>query len=424
MVVRLRYFCRDLRTFPHQFWVLTGGIVVYVGAAALAFPFEAIYMRQILHTSMTMIGVVFGLVPLAVMPLQFWGGHLTDRFGRRVVIMVSVLVMVAWFVGFAFATRLWQIAALVAVERAFGWPLFQTASNAMVVDLLPAEKRQEGFSITRAAMNFGVVVGPMLAGQALGLGASYRTLFLSAAAGCAAMVVMMAIWIRESRPPSGAPCGSESDGPGRSGYRLVLHDRVFVVFCLAAVLPVLCIGNFSSIYAVYITSFLEVPSSTWAYLLTLNALIVVLVQIPLVTGLRNRNRMVLLAASSALLALGVGGSAFAGPLWSLVVLIILLSVGETLLSPVASSEVADLAPEAVRGRYMGVWTVVWTGGAAMGPAFGGWAMDALGARQAFVCLLVLGLVGAGWFLALTPGWRRRAMRALAAEEAPEAPATT
>ena len=48
----------------------------------------------------------------------------------------------------------------------------------------------------------------------------------------------------------------------------MLHDKVFIVFCAVAVLPVFCIGNFGSIYAVYITDFLGVPSSTWAYLLT------------------------------------------------------------------------------------------------------------------------------------------------------------
>ena len=37
---------------------------------------------------------------------------------------------------------------LVAVESAFGWPLFQTASNAMIADLLPPEQRQEGFGVT------------------------------------------------------------------------------------------------------------------------------------------------------------------------------------------------------------------------------------------------------------------------------------
>ena len=262
-------------------------------------------------------------------------------------------------------------------------------------------------------MNLGVVIGPALAGVALGLGATFRELFLSAAVGCGLMVVMMAIWIRESRPASALAPVKHTDRKGRSGYRLVFHDRVFIVFCLVAVLPVFCIGNFGSIYAVYVTSFLGVPYQEWGYLLALNAGIVALVQYPLVRALRRRNRMILLAISSALLAVGLGGSAFAGPLWSLVILIVVLSIGETLLSPVASAEVSDLAPEAVRGRYMGVWTVVWNGGAALGPAFGGWAMDTFGGREAFIALLVVGMVGAVGFALLAPAWRRRNRKAAA-----------
>jgi MFS family permease len=412
MTGRLRGLARDLRSYPHEFWVLTLGIFIYVGAAALAFPFEAIYLREYLGTSMTMIGVLFGLVPLAVMPFQFWGGQLADRLGRRFIIVLSVLVGVVWFVGFAFVTELWQVAALVALESALGWPLFQTGSNAMIADLLPPDRRQEGFGITRVAMNLGVVLGPALAGIAWGWGVTFRQLFLAAAAGCLLMVVMMLVWIRESRPESALHPTRHTDAYGRSGYRIVLHDRVFLVFCAVAVLAVFCFGNFGSIFAVYVTDFLGLPKEEWGYLLALNAGVVTLVQYPLVRALRRRNRMLLLAASSALLALGLGGSAFAGSVWSLVVLIVIMSIGESLLAPVSSAEVSDLAPEPVRGRYMGVWTVVWNGGAALGPAFGGWAMDTFGGRQAFAALLVIGLVGAAGFLALAPGWRRR--RAVAA----------
>ncbi len=390
--------------------MLTLGTFVYVGAAALAFPFEGIYLHRVVGASMTLVGVVFGLVPAAVMPLQFLGGQLTDRIGRRLVILIAVSMGVVWFVGFAFVTEVWQVAVLVAVESSFGWPLFQTASNAMIADLVSPEHRQEAFSISRVAMNLGVVVGPAVAGLAIGFGVTFRELFLAAAAGCALMVLMMVAWIRESRPASALAPEKHTDARGRSGYRMVFADRVFIVFCLVAVLPVFCIGNFGSIFSVYITDYLHVPDGEWGALLALNALIVATVQYPLVRATRLRNRMVLLAISSALLALGIGGSAFAGALWSLVVLIIVMSLGETLLSPVASAEVADLAPEAVRGRYMGVWTVVWNGGAALGPAFGGWAMDAVGGRQAFAILLVVGLVGAGSFLALAPGWRRRRVR--------------
>jgi MFS family permease len=415
---RLKRFLLELRSFPGQFWVLTLGILIYVAAAALAFPFEGIYLHRVLGASMSMVGVVFGLVPVAVMPMQFWGGHLTDRLGRRWVILLSVSMGVVWFAGFAFVTEVWQVALLVAIESSLGWPLFQTASNAMIADLLPPEKRQEAFSVSRVAMNLGVVMGPAAAGLALGFGVTFRELFLAAAAGCALMVAIMFFTIRESRPASATAPEKHRDAQGRSGYRIVLHDRVFLTFCLLAVLPVFCIGNFGSIYSVYITDFLGVPYGEWGMLLALNAFIVATVQYPLVRATRFKNRMVLLAIASAALAAGIGGSAFAGPLWSLVVLIVVMSIGETLLSPVASAEVSDLAPEAVRGRYMGVWTIAWNGGAALGPAFGGWAMDAFGGRQAFAILLVEGLLGAGLFLALAPGWKRRREQARAAAGRP------
>lgn len=141
----------------------------------------------------------------------------------------------------------------------------------------------------------------------------------------------------------------------------------------------LCIGDFGTVYAVFATDVLGVSSRCWTCLVALNALIVVVVQVPPVASLRSCNRMVQLAASSALLSVGIGGSAFADPRWSLVVLIAVLSLGETLLAPVTSAEVADLAPEAVRGRYRGgIWTMVWNAGAAAGPAAVGWAIDAIG----------------------------------------------
>ena len=416
MPARIKRFVAELHTYPQQFWILTLGTFIYTAAASLAFPFEGIYLHRVVGASMSLVGVVFGLVPIAVMPFQFLGGHLTDRLGRRLIILISVFMGVVWFVGFAYVTKVWQVAVLVAVESSLGWPLFQTASNAMIADLVAAEHRQEAFSLNRVAMNLGVVIGPASAGLALGAGLSFRQLFLAAAAGCALVVVMMVLRIRESRPASALAPERHADARGRTGYRVVFADRAFILFCLVAVVPIFCLGNFSSIFSVYITDYLGVPDGEWGALLALNALIVAVVQYPLVRATRLRNRMVLLAVSSTLLALGLGGSAFARGLGTLVVLVMVLSVGETLLSPVAAAEVSDLAPEAVRGRYMGIWTIVWNGGASLGPAFGGWAMDAVGGREAFALILVIGLVGAGLFLALAPGWRRRQARLRGAGE--------
>jgi MFS family permease len=402
---RLQRWSRELLAYPRQFWLLVLCIFIYTATASLAFPYEAIYLNRELGIRMTVVGVVFGLVPAGVIPLQVWGGQLTDRFGRRRMLILALVMGVVWFAGFAFVREVWQVALLVAVESAFGWPLFQTASNAMIADLLRPLQRQEAFSVTRVAMNLGVVLGPAAAGIALGAGASFRALFLAAAGGCASMVVLAVAAVHETRP---AVLESERNAAvgGRHGYRIVLADRRFLLFCAVAALPVFVMGTFISIYSVYITGELGIPEGTWGWLLALNALVVAVVQYPLVRATKRKNRMLLLAASSALLGIGIGGSAFATGLGSLVFLVVVMSLGETLLAPIAAAEVADFAPEVVRGRYMGAWTVVWNGGAALGPAFMGWAMDTVGGRDAFAVLLVVGLMGALLFVLRAADWRR------------------
>lgn len=394
----VRRFVRDLLGFPRQFWVLVAGIFVYCGTAALAFPFEAIYLRQHLHSSMSAIGLVFGLVPVLLMPLQFWAGHLTDRVGRRPLIIVSAVAGVAWFVGFAYARSIWQVAALVGIDIVFGWPLFQTASNAMIADLLPAARRADGFSITRVAMNVGVVLGPAAAGIALGRGATFFQLFIAAALGCLVFGAILGLFIRESRPPSAIDPVQHVDEQGRSGYAIVLADRRFVLFCLVALLPVFVIGLFMSIFSVFIVDDLGVSTGTWGLLLALNAFIVAVVQFPLIWLTSRRfDPMLLLALASLLLGIGMGGAAFVTPLWPLVGLVVILSFGEVFLSPVAAAVVSDAAPEAIRGRYMGVWTVVWNGGACMGPFVMGFVIDWAGGRAAFAGVLAVGVAGAALF---------------------------
>src|SRR5665811_2046246 len=74
--------------------------------------------------------------------------------------------------------------------------------------------------------------------------------------------------------------------------------------------------------------------------------------------------------------------------------VIVISFGIVLFIPISSTVVSHLTPTALRGRYMGSWTMVYIGGYALGPLLGGWAMDALGGRVAFGVVAAAGLLGA------------------------------
>ena len=383
------------------------GTFVYMSAASLAFPYEGIYLRRSLGLSMSWIGVLFGVVPLTMIPLQVWGGALTDRIGRRRMLILSAWMGVVWFVGFAFVREIWQVAALVAMESAFGWPLFLTASGAMIADLLPPARRAEAFSLSRAAMNLGVVVGPAAGGLVLAAGASFRTLFLLAAAGCFGFTLLTIWGVKETRAAAQADAVESPEAHARTGYRVVLADRWFLAFCLVALLPVACFGTFGAIYSVFLVNDVGIPYGTWGLLLAFNSGIIVVLQYPLIRMTRGADRLLLLALASALLGLGLGLSALAHTVWPLIALMAVLSFGEMLLSPLSASLVSDMAPAAVRGRYMGVWTVVWSGGMGLGPSLAGFSMDALGGRTTYLLVLVVGMLGGLLFLGLRSAQRRR-----------------
>jgi MFS family permease len=130
--------------------------------------------------------------------------------------------------------------------------------------------------------------------------------------------------------------------------------------------------------------------------------------------LGERDHMLLLSLSCVLMGAGVGVAAFV-PWPATLACIVSLALGLVLLLPIASTVVSRLAPVELRGRYMGTWTIVYMGGYALGPLLGGWALDSLGGRPAFVVVAAACLAGALLFPLLRAGVRTRVAEAALTE---------
>jgi len=438
---RLHRLARRSRLFPRRFWLLVGGTLLYLLSITLAFPYTAILLQRRLDVSMAVVGLIMGGTALAGLPLQPFIGSLSDRYGRRAVMIGCALCEAVAYVGLAFAHGVWPVVVLVFIDRGLGWPLFLTASNAMVADLLRPRLRPEGYSLVRLMIGAGAVAGPLMAAAVLAAGAPLEALFLIAGAGCVAFLVFVIVTLKETRPRGlrGGSATEVSDGPlllgtlslftsrgrlrarerrrarTRPGWGAVLADRRFLSFCLISMLPLFVFGQTYTTYPVLLTGYRGVPPATWGLLVSFGGLVIVLTQYPLVRVLRSLDHMYQVALGSLLFGLGIGLAAFVPLGWPLVLTFVALSVAQALYAPISSTIVSGMATADVRGRYMGTWTLVWTAGqGAFGPLLGGLMLAALGPRGSSGVILAMGVAGACLYPLLRSGGRRREPAAVGA----------
>jgi MFS family permease len=405
----------DLKTLPRQFWVLAGGILVYLVGVEMTYPYETLYLNGRLGVSMTTLGVIIGVTLLATLPLQVAGGALCDKVGRRPILIVAILGSMTLYFGLGVTNDLAVIVALITFEAAFGWAQFITASNAMIADVTTMEQRTEAFSVSRVALNAGITIGPLIALPLLAADPSYRLNFFASGIVCGVFLLIVIVRLRETRP---ATVEIVSVAAAFRGYGVVLRDRSMLAFCLITLLPLYAFGQIWATMPVMLSDLHDVTAQRWSVAMVVYGISMVILQYPVIRALADTDHMLLMSLSCVAIGAGVGVAAFV-PWPATLACIVLIAVGIVLLLPIAATVVSRLAPMELRGRYMGMWTIVYMGGYALGPLVGGWALDVLGGRTAFVAITAACLAGAALFPLLRRSVRER-MDELAGPEAVDA----
>lgn len=417
---------RRLRVFPRRFWLLVGGTLLYLIAISFAFPYTPLLLQRRLGVSTAVIGLVMGGSALVGLPLQPFAGSISDRYGRRAVMLGCALCEAVAYGGLAFAHGFWPIVILMVVDRGVGWPLYLTASNAMTADLLRPHLRAEGYGLVRLMIGAGYVIGPTLAAVVLALGAPLATLFVIAGAGCLLYFLFVVLVLKETHPhrTTPRPATEFSEGPmpfgvfsmftrsGRlharerrrarsgHGWSRVLADRRFLLFCLISLLPLFIFGQTYTTFPVLLTGYRHLPEASWGVLVSLIGLGMVVTQYPAVRAVRRLDALFAVGIASLLYGLGMGLAGFVPLGWPLMLTVVVLSLAMALFSPLTATAVSHMAEPALRGRYMGAWTLVWTGGgSALAPLLGGLMLAALGPQATCAALLLFG-VGGTLFYAL------------------------
>jgi len=387
-----------LAEYPHPFWTLIGATFIDRVGGALLFPFFTLYVTARFGVGMTTVGVLLLIYSLTSVVGSTVGGALADRVGRKKMIIFGLLAsgISSLFMGYADTIALFALGAVLAGLFAdTGGP----AQQAMVADLLPARQRAEGYGIQRVVNNLAVTFGPIIGGFMAAI--SYLLLFISDAITSGITAVIVWRKLPETKPETtGEEEESESLAQTFRGYTVPLKDPSFQAFLLASALATIVYMQMNTTLAVYLRDSHGVPPQGYAVLLSMNALMVVVLQFPITRRIRRFSPMLMMAVGTFLFSIGFGLFGLANGTVLFVIAMIIITVGEMIVLPVSQALVASMSPEAMRGRYMAVYGFSWIIPMAIGPLLAGLIMDNADSRWVWYASMLVGLVSTGIYLLL------------------------
>jgi MFS family permease len=384
--------------FPSQFWVVVGASFIDRLGGAMLFPFFTLYLTEKFGIGMTQVGVMFFLFAISSVVGSTIGGALSDRLGRKGMVIFGLVMSATTSILMGVIDQVmvfFVVVLLVGMMADVGGP----AHQALVADLLPEEKRAQGFGILRVVFNLAVVIGPLIGG--LLASQSYLLLFLADAGTSLITAIIVYFTLQETlRPPEETGRPAEGMGQTFAGYWDVLRDRVYVWFLVASALMSLVYIQMNTTLAVYLRDEFGVQEQGFSYILALNAGMVVLFQFSTTRWVSRYRPLYVMAAGTLLYAIGFGMYGVASAYLFFLVAMAIITIGEMMVSPVGQAIVAQLSPEEMRGRYMAVYGFSWVIPFAIGPLVAGLVLDYLNPAWLWLAAGLIGLVSAAGFYLL------------------------
>lgn len=405
MLVKIKTIYRE---YPSNFWVLIGSAFIDRLGGALIFPFLALYITYKFSVGMTEVGKIFAIFAIASLGGNLLGGALTDKFGRKVMILFGLVMSAGSSLLMGFVTELrwfYALAFLVGLLADSGGP----ATQAMLADMLPEKQRAEGFGVLRIVANLAVTIGPAIGGLLAGY--SYLYLFIIDAITSLITAAIVFIRLPETRPALAEDQPEQSLLEGLGGYRKVLKDRLYIAFILVSILAILVYMQMNSTLSVYLRDFHHVPPQGFGLILSLNAAMVVLFQFWITRRISKFQPMLLMAFGTLFYAVGFALYGFVASYALFLLAMVIITIGEMITSPTAQALAASFAPEAMRGRYLAVFGLAWLVPTATGPLAAGLIMDNFDPRWVWYLGGLLALSSAIGYLFLIGPSRQRMSKA-------------
>jgi len=342
----------------------------------------------------TVLLAVYSLMQLVTAPL--WG-RLSDRVGRRPVLMVSMTASVLAYTWIGNATALWMLFAARALAGACAGNI--AAAQAYSADVTKPEERAKGMGLIGAAFGLGFIIGPALGGLLAGNDPATADVETPAwvAAGLSLLALCgVALLLSES-----LPADRRSPGPSRNRFAAilnVLHRPVLSRLILIFFLVIVAFAVMESTFALWAVGQFSWGPRQVGYVFSYIGIISAILQGALIGSLtRLFGEERLLLCGLTVIGAGLLILPFARSLATLGIAVTALAFGMGLTQPSLNSLVSRRAGREEQGEVLGILQSTGSLSRVLGPAAAGFLFGEFGRNAPYfwgVALIAVALFAA------------------------------
>lgn len=318
----------------------------------------------------------------------FWGA-LSDRFGRRPILLTTLAGGAVAYTCYGFATSLEMLFVARGLAGFFGANI--STASAYIADITPPEDRAKGMGLVGAAFGLGFIFGPVLGGllshvgQQLGDQAPFGLGFsaIGAAVICGLNFFSAIFNLKESLPPE-----KRRTGPRPSRFKLLKQQFTRPVvgwLMLVFFLSGFAMAHMESSLGLFVKDVFQWPLTQASYAFAYVGVTMVFTQGFLIRKLIPRwGERVTLRLGLLVAAMGLAGISLTQGWGSMAVTMTLLGLGIGMANPSNLGTISLLTSPQEQGEVLGVTQSLSALGRILGPLSGGWIYGHFGQRAPFL----------------------------------------
>ncbi|MCE3199199.1 MFS transporter [Paenibacillus sonchi] len=346
----------------------------------LVVPIMPTYMNE-LGIGGSIVGLLVAAFSLTQLILSPLAGGLSDRMGRKKIIVGGLVVFALSELLFGLAESSWLLFASRMLGGA-GAAMIMPAVMAYVADTTSMEERAKGMGLINAAITTGFIIGPGLGGYLAELG--IRVPFFAAAGAAAFVAVMTLIVLPESRSSAelGAAKSTQENKDSKDSkdslitqlvrsYREPYFFGLVIVFVLSFGL-----ANYETVFGLFVDHKFGFTPKDIAFVITFGSISGAVIQVTAFSWILNRvgeNKVI--SASLLVSGLSILLTLFVHGYWAIVTVTFIVFLAMDILRPAVGTQLSKMASESQQGFVMGMNSAYTSLGNIAGPIVAGVLFD-------------------------------------------------